>query len=523
MPYFPLGNLQDQHSEKMLSKQEAIDLLYQVLNALQYLHARGVVHRDLKPENILVASRTALHVKLADFGLANDEPYLKTLCGTPLYTAPEIYRGKRYATTVDLWSLGVIILGYVYGLPSMDLQIPLRQYQKRGFAWSCRVSDYANGFDSDALLDLLSAGMLRIAPNERLSACDCLMLGHHMGLFRDHLLGSGSATPRPKSAGQGEVGEVDSSTTIILHALWSTNDGVSNRVDENETGPFRTLQHTSQSRQSHTRRAATSPTGSFNYDLQLEGFEPASVLAAYGRPSPVGLPCPPEARSTCTGGSKRLRSPAVGLADEPFSRGKEIRRPRKDRPMKIPVTYTDEIPSQYLRYDGGPTPYATNYNAVLALLTNLWLGDDEGQEMEIDDHTEALIGDLCEHFVRLEVTKLRLARADHSVQVIVAAGSDCQEVVLANLTSSELMSSITDLVMHILHMVQFQSSQLQRTPTVHENDLRADFMAHDDPSQKNTVGTIGKRTATLSTRKTRISHPSEPLDCTNVSVCSKSE
>ena len=117
MPYFPLGNLEDLHSESPIAVEETIALFFQALNALRYLHPRGVAHRDLKPENILVESRSPLSIKLADFGLANDRPDLKTVCGTQRYTAPEVYLGDLYTTSVDLWSLGVIILQYTYGLP----------------------------------------------------------------------------------------------------------------------------------------------------------------------------------------------------------------------------------------------------------------------------------------------------------------------------------------------------------------------------------------------------------------------
>lgn len=86
MPYLPLGNLEDLHSESPIAVEETIDFFFQVLSALRCLHPRGVAHRDLKPENILVESRSPLSIKLADFGLANDGPDLKTVCGTQRYT-----------------------------------------------------------------------------------------------------------------------------------------------------------------------------------------------------------------------------------------------------------------------------------------------------------------------------------------------------------------------------------------------------------------------------------------------------
>ena len=165
--------------------------------------------------------------------------------------------------------------------------------------------------------------------------------------------------------------------------------------------------------------------------------------------------------------------------------------------MDIPVKNTDETLSQCLGYDGESTPYGTSYHAVLVLLANLWLGDDKSQEIEINNHTDALIGELCEHLGRLEITGMRLSRTGLSSQVIFATDSNCREVVLVKLTSSELISSITDLVMYILHMVQFRRSQLPSTPIVHKDKPQADVMAYNHPSQEKVVDTIGSRTATL--------------------------
>ena len=116
MPYFFLGNLEDLHDENFIAVEEIIEIFTQALKALQYLHPRGVAHRDLKSENILIEFRSSLCIKLADFGLANDRPDLKIVCGTQQYIALEIYSGSEYTVSVNLWSIGVIILHYIYGL-----------------------------------------------------------------------------------------------------------------------------------------------------------------------------------------------------------------------------------------------------------------------------------------------------------------------------------------------------------------------------------------------------------------------
>lgn len=98
--------------------------LYQMSLAVQYLHQQAITHRDLKPENVLLASaapRTIL--KLTDFGLSRvlgESCVMRTLCGTPLYLAPEILRtmldsDTPYTAQVDVWSLGCIMYYMLYG------------------------------------------------------------------------------------------------------------------------------------------------------------------------------------------------------------------------------------------------------------------------------------------------------------------------------------------------------------------------------------------------------------------------
>ncbi|OLY84941.1 putative myosin light chain kinase [Smittium mucronatum] len=98
-------------------------VILQLLLGLNYLHKQGIVHRDIKPENILLNNYNGLEVKLADFGLAKivgEQSFMKTLCGTPMYVAPEVLKsrsGRKYGNKVDMWSLGVVLYICVFGFP----------------------------------------------------------------------------------------------------------------------------------------------------------------------------------------------------------------------------------------------------------------------------------------------------------------------------------------------------------------------------------------------------------------------
>src|SRR5262249_37430568 len=90
-----------------------VGLLLQTLQALAYLHRRGVLHRDLKPGNILVISGPrGPQVKVLDFGLALGTQELRTrfaeIAGTLGYMAPEVLLGAQPSEAADLFAVGVI-------------------------------------------------------------------------------------------------------------------------------------------------------------------------------------------------------------------------------------------------------------------------------------------------------------------------------------------------------------------------------------------------------------------------------
>lgn len=119
-----------------LSQERAIKITKEVLRALDYIHANGVVHRDLKPENIMVDEHD--NIKLIDFGIASDSSarrltyanFTATL-GTPNYIAPEQVKGKRGDGRTDTYSMGVILYEMLTGKVPFTGSSPIAAMNER--------------------------------------------------------------------------------------------------------------------------------------------------------------------------------------------------------------------------------------------------------------------------------------------------------------------------------------------------------------------------------------------------------
>ena len=85
------------------------EYIYQIISGLEYLYKSNILHRDIKPQNILINNNI---IKICDFGFAKNienNELINTICGSPLYMAPEILKNGHYSPKSDIWSLGVII------------------------------------------------------------------------------------------------------------------------------------------------------------------------------------------------------------------------------------------------------------------------------------------------------------------------------------------------------------------------------------------------------------------------------
>src|SRR5271154_1242845 len=107
-------------AEGKIPQEHAIRITVAILEALEYIHANGVVHRDLKPENIMVDAND--NIKLIDFGIAGDAAAKRltyanftAAIGTPNYISPEQVKGKRGDGRSDIYSMGVILYEMLSG------------------------------------------------------------------------------------------------------------------------------------------------------------------------------------------------------------------------------------------------------------------------------------------------------------------------------------------------------------------------------------------------------------------------
>nr|XP_029714683.1 ovarian-specific serine/threonine-protein kinase Lok isoform X2 [Aedes albopictus] len=164
---------------KYLPEQNAKLFFLQMCHAVKYLHAKDITHRDLKPDNILLENddeETLL--KVSDFGLSKfvqKDSVLRTLCGTPLYVAPEVLltggRGS-YTRKVDIWSLGVVLYTMLSGtLPFSDeYGSPASEQIKRGkFSFRHRSWKSVSPQAKKLIYEILT-----IDPNSRPSIDDIL-------------------------------------------------------------------------------------------------------------------------------------------------------------------------------------------------------------------------------------------------------------------------------------------------------------------------------------------------------------
>ena len=169
----------------------------------------------------MVFRRAPLHVKLADFGAAKTADTFHTLIGTACYAAPELFTG-HYTSAVDVWSLGIVTVQLLYGLPRLS-------QKSEDEPWGRRVVTYLCERDMDPLRDFILSGMLRWEPQARLPAAQCLVKMTELHLF-DEEFQTGARTPTSHSS---RYPSEDTSTVQLPSDLF--------RAHHRQTGPRKHL------------------------------------------------------------------------------------------------------------------------------------------------------------------------------------------------------------------------------------------------------------------------------------------
>lgn len=167
-----LGDLLEKR--KRLSESEAVQIITQIGQALQYAHMCGVVHRDVKPDNILLLPDG--RAKLTDFGLAkidsNEDGLTRPASGlgTPQFMAPEQFAdAKNVGHRCDIYSLGATLYNLVTGLPPFDGKSALAIMTQKEFERYASARSLVPGLSER--VDAAIRATLKPNPEDRPESC----------------------------------------------------------------------------------------------------------------------------------------------------------------------------------------------------------------------------------------------------------------------------------------------------------------------------------------------------------------
>ena len=175
MEYIQGGNIYSyvpKNGIRTISTQQVASIIKDVISATYFLHnmVPPIIHRDIKPENVLLAS--GMQAKLTDFGWSNymQGDYKRTtVCGTPIYLAPEMINNTGHDEKVDIWCIGVLLFELMTGVQpwrGTDVNTVKMNIVRLKINWPKNMDRKAG--------DLISR-ILRYNPEERISLESMLM------------------------------------------------------------------------------------------------------------------------------------------------------------------------------------------------------------------------------------------------------------------------------------------------------------------------------------------------------------
>ena len=167
MEYIPGGNIYSIVQRlRPITLRGIASIMKDVISAVYFLHnmSRKIIHRDIKPENVLLDQQN--RAKLTDFGWStfiDGNMKRTTVCGTPVYLAPEIINNTGHDERVDIWCIGILLFELIVGRPPFSGET---EQKIRYNIFKMRIN-WPNNIDRDAA-DLISR-ILKYNPDERIS------------------------------------------------------------------------------------------------------------------------------------------------------------------------------------------------------------------------------------------------------------------------------------------------------------------------------------------------------------------
>jgi len=161
-------------SKRFLSQVEICQILRKVALGLKDIWALNIIHRDLKLANLLLdfpdnpelnnmektekikflrtfdfSSGKGFRVVISDFGLSTilipGSQGQQSICGTPLYSAPQLLRKRNYTYKVDVWALGIMCFEMIMG------KTPFHSYEMKDLIQKINRGDYMLKLEEEAI------------------------------------------------------------------------------------------------------------------------------------------------------------------------------------------------------------------------------------------------------------------------------------------------------------------------------------------------------------------------------------
>ena len=284
-----LTSFMDYCAENQLTEKDVIKLGIDLSKALGYCRKLNIIHRDIKPENIFV-SRFG-DFKLGDFGIARElERTMSSFSkkGTYSYMAPEMYKGEKYDSRVDIYSLGIVLYKLMNKnrLPFLNLEKQFITYRDKENALARRMSGEALKKPVDAGEDfsriILKACAYRAddryqTPEEFYNDLDDLQHGRFQSYVKEgadrkqqEKASAQSRQVPPLQAAQPQRHQIPSSQDEPMEKLAVRQ----NPVQKSAASQTGNLPQNLQSQQRGIRTADQNPVQKKNTDLQQKASQP---------------------------------------------------------------------------------------------------------------------------------------------------------------------------------------------------------------------------------------------------------